>query len=87
MLTIMNLILSLKPKLCKNCNFFMPEQLGGKYDVGDYFGKCRKFGFLPVNSSEIEYVYSYKARFNENQCGKSAKFFESAGRDKFLYSE
>ena len=74
-------------RLCKNCQFYMPERLGGNYEIGNYLGKCRKFGFVDTNTSEIEYTYSYIARSNENQCGKTAKYHQKRDREESFYSE
>lgn len=88
LLTVFNIIcLSLATKLCRNCRFYVPEHIGGKYDIGDYFGKCRKFGLINTNTSEIEYSYSLMARTNENQCGKGAKYHKKRDREESYYTE
>jgi len=74
-------------KTCRNCRFYLPSILGGKYEIGDYFGKCKKFGFINSNTSEIEYSYSVLARSNDSQCGKKAKYHEKRDREESYYSE
>jgi len=87
-LAVFNIIyLALATKLCRHCRFYLPENVGGKYEVGHYFSKCMKFGFINTNTSEIEYSYSFMSRDNENQCGKDAKYYMSLTKDQIFYSE
>jgi hypothetical protein len=61
---------------CRTCKFFMPHSVGGKYEVGNYFGRCRKFGYIDVNTHEINYLFAHTARANEKRCGKEGKYYE-----------
>ena len=74
-------------KTCRNCRFYLPSFVGGKYEIGDYFSKCKKFGYVNTNTSEIEYTYSVTARLEESQCGKKAKNHEKRDREESYYAE
>jgi hypothetical protein len=54
----------------------MPATLGGKHEIGNYFGRCRKFGYVEIKTLEINYSYAHFVRADENQCGKQGKYYE-----------
>lgn len=86
-LAILNILCLSATKLCRNCRFFIPERFAEKYEVGNYLGKCKKFGYVDTNTSEIEHTYSFIARSNEKQCGKAAKHHEKLYREESFFSE
>jgi hypothetical protein len=67
---------SVKIKPCNTCKYYIPSTCGGKYEIGDYFGKCRKFGYSDWRTKEINYVYAALSRSDENRCGVSGKYYE-----------
>lgn len=69
-------VYSVKPRSCKTCRFFLPGTLAGKYEIGNYFGRCRKFGYVDIKTLEINYSYAHFLRADENQCGKQGKHYE-----------
>lgn len=80
LLAVFNIIYSIVAApltVCRTCQFYVPGLIGGKYEIGGHYGKCKKFMFIRKNVSEIEYTHSIMARQNENQCGADAKFYES----------
>jgi len=60
-------------KPCYSCVHYVPSQFGGKYEIGEYMGRCRKFA--DGQTGEIDYLYALKARINETQCGIAGKFY------------
>jgi hypothetical protein len=63
-----------KLRPCYSCVHYIPSKLGGKYDIGEYMGRCKKFA--DVQTNELDYIYAIKARVNETQCGAAGKFYE-----------
>jgi len=76
LIAIFGAVTSLNSNPRHKCKYFMPHVVGGKYEVGNYFGRCRKFGYVDVNTHEIGYLFAHTARANEKRCGKDGKYYE-----------
>lgn len=76
LIAILGVVASLDTNPCHKCKFFMPHVVGGKYEVGNYFGRCRKFGYIDTKTHEIDHLFAHTARANEKRCGKGGKYYE-----------
>ena len=59
--------------LCRNCKYFIPSFYGGKYELQEYYGECRKF--IKTTNGEYEYEYAHVIRQQEDKCGENATYF------------
>jgi hypothetical protein len=64
-------------KLCKNCKHFLPTLLGGKYDIGNHYGKCDLYGKINLITGEIEHEHALIARKYDDMCGINGTNFEN----------
>ena len=67
----------IKPKLCINCKYFIPDN-----DIGK-FGKCSFFqikenhsNFLVNGISEENYYYCSISRHSKDMCGEEGKYYK-----------
>jgi hypothetical protein len=66
----------IKPKICINCKYFIPDN-----DIGK-FGKCSLFpteenysNFLVNGISEENYYYCSTSRQSKDMCGEEGKYY------------
>jgi len=71
-------VFSIKQNPCYTCKFYSRSTMGGKYDIGSYFGKCRKFGVVETETNDVNYAYAVISRMDENRCGSSGKYYQKA---------
>jgi hypothetical protein len=66
-----------KPKLCINCKYFIPDNGNGE------FGKCSLFpnivkntDFLVNGVNKVEYYYCSTARSSNKMCDEEGKYYK-----------
>lgn len=70
-------IASLQPKLCINCKYFITDNNMGKLGTCLLFPKERNEGLYDlVTGVDVEYMYCYSTRAEEDLCGKKGKMFK-----------
>ena len=62
---------SFKYPSCKNCMYYKPSFFDS-YN----FGECKKFHKKDNKTDILIYEYTHICRDNEEECGKSGKFFQ-----------
>lgn len=85
---IHNSILNSNAKMCKNCKFFVPQNMKeGEIPIGDYYGKCSKFKYtyfvdnkeyeIPSDiTEEYDNKFALYCRMNDELCGAEGKHYE-----------
>ena len=81
---------SVKPKLCINCKYFLPNDINNKY------GKCILFPRVNENEishlvTSVDYNFCYTARGSHDMCGKDGKkyrkMYKITNLKKTLYDD
>jgi hypothetical protein len=66
-----------RPKLCINCKFFIPDQGDGKYGKCSLFQKSTgKIDFLVNGITNNEYFYCSSSREINSMCGEEGKYYK-----------
>jgi hypothetical protein len=70
---------SIKPKLCVNCKYFIPDNDTGKFAKCAFFPREQeaKVDFLVngLKNDKTDYYYCITARGSKNMCGEEAKYY------------
>ena len=64
---------NLNKKSCVNCLYFIEFNLN-KPEL-NALGRCNKFAEQNLVTGEIHNIVASDSRYNENMCGKNAKYF------------
>jgi hypothetical protein len=70
---------SIKPKLCINCKYFIPDNDTGEFANCAFFPKGEaNLDFLVngVKNDKTNYYYCITARGQNNMCGKEGKYYK-----------
>jgi hypothetical protein len=68
-----------KPKLCINCKYFIPDNDTGKFGKCSFFKKKESDTNYLVNgiiAQEEYYYYCSTSRLNEHMCGEEGKYYK-----------
>jgi len=82
-------ILSLKPKLCIHCKYFITDNDTGKFGKCSLFPKKENDIYMLVNGihkDNIEYHYCSTSRELEHMCGKEGKLYKKKYIKKGIYT-
>ena len=67
----------IKPKLCINCKYFIPDNDSGKYAKCSFFTKDEnKINYLVNGIVKEEYYYCSTSRTANNMCGEEGKYYK-----------
>jgi hypothetical protein len=64
-------------KICKNCAYFIASD----YENAPLLAKCSKFGTKNIVDGDINHYYADSCRYDENQCGSNARWYEDRKND------